>query len=505
MNRWFAAVFLAVTVLGVALRAPELTFRPLHNDEGVNAMKFRGLYVNNIYRYDPNEFHGPTLPYFTLPFAWLGGARDFNDETPAMFRAVPVAFGVGLIILLWALADDLGRKQTLWAALFTAISPAMTYYSRDYIHETLLTFFTALAFITGWRYFQTRRVAWAVASGLGLGLMAATKETFVFALAAMGFALLCEYRKVCLPSGKMIRGAAVIVLVAWVVAALFFTSFLTNREGIVDAVRAYLPWLHRAGGETLHKHPWYFYLQRLFFFHEGAGRLWSESVIGILALIGFFAAQTPLVRVIRYYTLVLTVIYCALPYKTPWCLLGFYQGMILLAGIGAVAVLEACRQPWSKRLVMGLLAAGCGQLIFQSCLANFGTPDGTLLCADPRNPYVYAQTSPDIARLMDTVEGLARVSPQKYDTVVEVMAPESYWPLPWYLRRFPKVGYWDKIPSQPLAPIMIVSSALDAKFDERPDKTHLMAGYFKLRPDVFMELYVSVDLWTRYVQSGAPP
>ncbi len=39
----------------------------MHNDEGVNAMKFRALYVNNNYKYDPNEFHGPTLPYLTLP------------------------------------------------------------------------------------------------------------------------------------------------------------------------------------------------------------------------------------------------------------------------------------------------------------------------------------------------------------------------------------------------------------------------------------------------------
>ena len=56
-------------------------------------------------------------------------------------------------------------------------------------------------------------------------------------------------------------------------------------------------------------------------------------------------------------------------------------------------------------------------------------------------------------------------------------------------------------PSQPLAPIMIVSSRLHAAFDERPEKTHLMAGYFQLRPRVFVELYVAIDLWTEYVKT----
>jgi uncharacterized protein (TIGR03663 family) len=502
MNRWFAAAFVAVIALAVALRAPELTLRPMHNDEGVNAIKFRALYVNHIYKYDPNEFHGPTLPYFTLPSAWLGGARDFNDDSEAMFRAVPVAFGVGLILLLWPLAGDLGRKQTLWAALFTAISPAMAFYSRDYIHEILLTFFTALAFIGGWRYLQTRRLIWACACGLGLGLMAATKETFVFALVAMGLAI-CSVRPKFFPLDRVIlRHAAIGVLIALAVAALFFTSFFTNRAGLLDAARAYLPWLHRAGGASPHIHPWYFYLQRLFFFHEHGGWIWSEGVIGLLAVVGFLTAKTTLPRVIRYYTLFLMLIYSALPYKTPWCLLGFYHGMILLAGIGAIAAWEACRPMWSRWVMLVLLSVGCSQLVFQAWLANFGTYRGTLVCAAPSNPYVYAQTSPDITRLIDMVDGLARVAPQKFDTVVEVMAPESYWPLPWYLRRFQNVGYWDKIPAQPLAPIMIVSSSLGANFDERPEKTHLMAGYFKLRPDVFVELYVSIDLWTRYVQSG---
>jgi hypothetical protein len=89
--------------------------------------------------------------------------------------------------------------------------------------------------------------------------------------------------------------------------------------------------------------------------------------------------------------------------------------------------------------------------------------------------------------------------------VVKVMAPEGdYWPLPWYLRRFKQVGWWDAVPADPFAPVMIVSSKFEAAFDERADKTHLMAGYFQLRPQVFLELYVEINLWRAYIQSRPP-
>ena len=100
-----------------------------------------------------------------------------------------------------------------------------------------------------------------------------------------------------------------------------------------------------------------------------------------------------------------------------------------------------------------LLMVASAQLGWQACRASFP------YCASPGNPYVYAQTSPDILKLVDKIEALARVSPDGHDLVVKVMSDhDSYWPLPWYLRRFTRVGYWNNIPPDPLAPIMIVSS-----------------------------------------------
>ena len=188
MSRWVVAALVLLAVVGLGFRLPQLALRPMHNDEGVNAMKFRALWVDNNYKYDPNEFHGPTLPYFTLPFAFLSGTRDFNQLGEATYRVVPALFGVG-VILLMVLLPDFGRAETLWAAALITISPAMVFYSRYYIHEMLLVFFTALAFFASWRYAGTGKLVWALIAGIGLGLMVATKETFVFAVAALVLAI----------------------------------------------------------------------------------------------------------------------------------------------------------------------------------------------------------------------------------------------------------------------------------------------------------------------------
>jgi uncharacterized protein (TIGR03663 family) len=522
MNRWFVPGFLAVIALALALRLPQLTLRPMHNDEAVNAMKFRALWDDNSYKYDPNEFHGPTLPYFTVASAWLSPSHDFNDFTEATFRRVTVVFGVALVILLLLLTPELGRVETLWASVFAALSPAMVFYSRYYIHEMLLVFFTAATALAWWRRVKSGRFAWCVLAGAGLGLMWATKETFIFAVLSMALAVICAAGWARWRGGPGFDGGArcslksmtVALGIAVAIALLFFSSFLTNPAGVAGAFKTYGPWLHRAGGVSAHAHPWNFYFERLLFYRANGGPIWSEGLIAGLAAVGFAAAlagrwlgpaSVSLVRIIAFYTLWMTLIYSALPYKTPWCLLGFWHGMILLAGVGAAVLMRCCKPRRIKFGLAVLLAAGAANLGCQACQQNFAFDNGGVpYCDSAKTPYTYSQTVPDIYRLLQTVNGLAQVSPAGYGTVIEVMSPDSYWPLPWYLRRFKAVGFWDKIPAQPPAPIMIVSTALHAGFDERPERTHLMAGYFELRPNVFFELYVSADLWAKYIKTLPP-
>jgi uncharacterized protein (TIGR03663 family) len=510
MNRWGALAILLAFAGALGFRLPRLDTRPLHNDEAVNAFTATDLWQRGRYHYDPNEYHGPTLHYASVPFFQLSGARGPDDLSDRTLRLAPVTFGAALVLLLLLFTDGLGRHALAWSALFLAISPAMVFYSRYFIHEMLLVFFTALLLGAGWRYTQSRSPGWAITAGAALGLMFATKETFVITVAAIAIAgVAAAYWTAPKPANLRNLIAALskthlflAVIAASAVWLLFFSSFFTNFAGLLDSVRTYFPWLKRAAGHSPHLHPWYFYLQRLAWFHPAKGPAWSEALILVLAVIGgtiSLRGSRPLPRFLAVYTIVLTAIYSAISYKTPWCLLSFFYGMILLAGIGAAALLEHFRSRALKFAIAAAILAFTAQLAWQSWRASF------VYSADRRNPYVYAQTGPDLLNLVQRAEGLARVSPAGFDTTVKVMAPQSdYWPLPWYLRRFKHVGWYETLPADPFAPIMIVSSKLEAQLDAKSQRKWIMAGITELRPGRFFELYVELELWKKYVEILPP-
>ena len=108
MRYWLAVS--AVLILAIALRISRLDIRPMHGDEAVHAYRFGQLLEANNYRYDPNEFHGPTLNYFTLVPALLSGQHTYASLTEITLRIVPVFFG--LILVLHAFASDGWSWQT---------------------------------------------------------------------------------------------------------------------------------------------------------------------------------------------------------------------------------------------------------------------------------------------------------------------------------------------------------------------------------------------------------
>ncbi len=526
MNRWSGLALLLALAAALALRCPHLGIRPLHNDEGVNATKLAALWEKGDYQYDPHEYHGPTLYYFSLPVLWFSPAKTAADLTDGTFRVVTVAFGAGLILLLLLLRDGLGRAATAWAAIFLAVSPAMVFYSRYFIHEMLLVFFSLLALAAGWRYSRSRKPGWAALVGVALGLMWATKETFVLSVVALFVALLAtriwnqwrDRRIRPAPDSAPQRAART----RWTPAArhvgialgagglvwlLFFSSFFTHGAGLLDSISTYLPWMNRARGASPHIHPWNFYFERLLWFHPTKSPVWSEALIALLALVGAGAAfcsnvnlvtRPGLARFLVFYTGTLTVLYTFIAYKTPWCLLNFWLGAILLAGIGAAALLKLCHTRVTRILLGALLGVGVLHLTAQAWLLSQS------FATDLRNPYVYAQTTHGARELVARVHALAHVAPDGLDTVVKVIAPESYWPLPWYLRAFKHIGWYDQLPPEPYAPIILASASLDARLDDRSGKAYIMTGIYELRPNVFLELYVERGLWEKFVATLPP-
>ncbi len=510
-HRLIAVWILLATAGALTMRLPGLDRRPMHGDEAVHAIKFGGLWQSGAYHYDPEEYHGPTLYYLTLPLVWISGADDLGQTDARVFRLLPVLFGAGLILLLLLFVDGWGKAQTGCAAALIAVSPAMVFYSRYYIQETLLVFFTFLVIVAGWRYVVTKRAVWAIAAGVGAGLMHATKETSIIAFGSLLAALVLTAWWIRKGGGATSYRSylRVPVLIGAVVAAalassLLFSSFFTHPEGVIDAWRAYPTYFERAGGSGLHDHPWYYYFRLLLYTHYAPGPSWSEALILGLALIGAVVAvrgggsndtNTALLRFVTIYTVILALIYSTIPYKTPWCMLGFLHGMILLAGVGAVALVRILRFRSVQVVGAAVLIAACVQLGWQAHRGN------TRFCADPRNPYVYAHPVNDAVRLAERIEQLAALHQDRDRMVVYVLGGD-YWPLPWYLRRLQHVGYWEQFPEELDAPVLVATTDVSAELDERLREPYV-SSFYGLRPDVALTLYVERTLWDEFLRGRA--
>ena len=124
-----------------------------------------------------------------------------------------------------------------------------------------------------------------------------------------------------------------------------------------------------------------------------------------------------------------------------------------------------------------------------------------MYAADPRNPYVYSQTVPDAVRMAARIRALSALHPDRDGILVRVIAPpHEQWPLPWYLRAMPNVGYWNDVKDVPelSGPVIVASSEnterLDAALGDR-----YVSEFFGVRPEVLLTLYVERGLWDRFL------
>lgn len=511
----YLALLAAVLAVGAFFRLHQLDWRPLHGDEANQAVKTGILYDKGTYIYDPHEHHGPTLYYMALPFLKLSGAASFKDTQITAYRLVPAFCGILLLAVTMACGQGLGAWAGFWAALLLAVSHGMAYYSRYYIQEMPLILFTWSAVFAGWRFIRSPGYGWALLFGLLAGLMHATKETSLPIFMAMGGALFlawawdraerrdpprwAEIRS--LPWKPLLAAAAL----AAVVSVTFFTSFFTHARGPLDSVLTYATYLKRAegtGSTGIHDHPWHYYLSLLAWHWKMAGPKWTEAPVLVLALFGAVAAVWPKkspeedkrpIRFLLFFTLAMTVGFSLIPYKSPWNMLVFYQGMILLAGCGAAALVRAARWKPFQAALAALFLAGAAFMANQSWLGNFKYP------ADVRNPYVYAHTSTAALRLVDRVHQIAAVHPEGNRMIVRIIRPGGdYWPLPWYFRDLERVGYHVGFPATPDAAIIISGPELNDLLKE-----HLKDDYFvescALRPGVSLQVRIRRDLWDKFM------
>ncbi|MFO7732042.1 MAG: TIGR03663 family protein, partial [Candidatus Aminicenantes bacterium] len=299
-GRLFRGLFLGAVLGALLFRVAGLDLRPMHHDEANQAVKFGELLEQGEYRYDPRDHHGPSLYYLTLPAARAAGQETLAGLRETTLRLVPALFGAGIVALILLFAGGLSRPAALSAAALIAVSPAMTYYSRFYIQETLLVFFLAGLVASGWRYSRARSAFWALAAGFCAGMMIATKETCLILFGAMAAALgisrlLAAFERSVWPAAGApgrppLLHALLFLAAAAAAAVVLLTSFFSHPAGLTDAVRAVGTYLGRAGEIGVHAHPWSYYLGMLAYSRFGQGPVWSEGLVLVLAVVGGLAA-----------------------------------------------------------------------------------------------------------------------------------------------------------------------------------------------------------------------
>ena len=188
-------------------------------------------------------------------------------------------------------------------------------------------------------------------------------------------------------------------------------------------------------------------------------------------------------------------------------MLNFFHGMILLAGVGAVTLVKLSSRVSVRAIVILLLITASAHLAWQGGRAAYKYH------ADPCNPYVYAHTTTDIFSMVKRIEDIADVCEDGRDIQIHVICPDAdYWPLPWYLRAFSKVGYWDHVTDDVTAAAVIIASPefeqpLLTKLYQLPPPGQkklyvpLFDSYLQLRPHLELRGYVTNDLWDKFKQS----
>jgi len=477
----------AVLLASAALRLPLLDRRPMHADEAILVDKLGTLLSTGTWPYDPREYHGPVLACLAWIPAHLAGRTTYSSLTETTLRIVPAVAGILLAVSPLLLAPAIGSTAAFASASLVAVSPALVYYSRDFIPEMPLALWTAL-FLAA---LSRCGVRWGLAAGAAAGLMVATKETAWLALASAAAAHALIFRR--RPSWR----DALAFLAA---AAAVISLFLASPWKWAVLAKSGLAYVQKGFGNEWHLHPWYTYFAWIAGWHYSL----SEAPLLILALAGVLVARqtkSPFVRFLAVYSIALAAIYSAVPYKTPWCAVSIVYALGLLAGIGIAAL----HSRWPAA-AMFLSAAVVGILAWQAWTA------AVPYSADPRNPWVYAQTGPGVFTIRDRIEEFVRDAPEGRRLPIDVYSTENLWPLPWYFRTYPNVRWFREVSIHGSAgPIALLSPNLEPDLirklyegpspGERELYVNLFPAYVELRPQVEVRGYVAKSLWDRWERS----
>ena len=516
---------LSIMTVAAILRLYDLALVPFHHDEGVNGNFLVGLVRQGSYHYDPANYHGPTLYYFSAFIPWIlrflfGEATQNNyGLNTVTVRAVPALFGLATIWLVLLLRRRIGTVGTLCAGALLAVSPGAVYLSRYFIHETLFVFFTLGVVVAGLKYYESANILYLLLASVSAALLFATKETAVISAAVLAIALTTThlYRwlwnslfrehpqnrkqrksarrlttsqmsaKERLGGGKKLVVLGLLAIAVFVgVNILFYSSFFTNYpKGVYDAVKTFEFWTKT--GKEMHVHPFSTYFWWL---------LRQEPPLIFLGTVGATLVVWKPANAFALFSALwafgLLTAYSLIGYKTPWLVLNFLVPLALISGYALQVIYE-----WGLgeiRLIIAVMLMALAISGYKTIDLNFFNYDN-----DAQSyVYVYAHTRREMLALVDEIEKIAERNKLGTKTGITIVSPD-YWPLPWYFRDYTGVGYHGRMTSS-VEPVIIANenqgAEVQATFGDRYQQVQSSfnsAGSYPLRPGVNLLLYVRRD------------
>ena len=456
----FERILLSIFLITIFLRFWQLDLKLLHHDEAIHSWFSYELLTKGSWAYDPS-YHGPFLYYVTAGMFSLFGDSDF------VARLLPALFGALLIPLVYCIyrIGYIDKRQTIFAALFLALSPDMVYFSRFLRHDIFMLFFTLLLLVAVLYYFEFGKTRYAIIAALAMaGGLSCKEEMPVIILIFASFFLYSLWRKkIKLPPDwryDLLIGFFIVIGIMSVMYSAFGAHIETligqnlqlNTTGWYRAVEHWTE-MHnqqRLGG------PWFFYIP-FYLLYELP--IFILAIIGTIQFVGkdihpslfikqiqyriqyrgsdipiseLAAVSTQQLKIQKreysksdeffgfcvYWMILIMAFYAVVGEKVPWLIIPQLLPMCFVA---------VYKLNWQK---MVFAIAGCLFLILITWHVAF-------IPADINEPIVQVQNSEDLRDVMRLIDASDHV----------VIASKNYWPLPWYYRgdRWNKIKFYGDI------------------------------------------------------------
>jgi uncharacterized protein (TIGR03663 family) len=431
---WIPIIFILATVLRVLF----LDTKPAHFDEGVNGWFVEQIKANGKFDYNPENFHGPLYFYLLFLFDIVLGSEVY------VHRLVAALCSLGAMYVFYKSLDIWSETKSNLSLFAIAVSPALVFYARYSIHESLLLLGFSL-WLYGWVHLLSKnnqKSLWLLA--FGFLIMALTKETFIVFVINSGIAYVVVRFLQRKPIGgdyanlKNLTYPLVMVVVGIV---FFFSELFTSFNEVKEFFTAFSIWKDTGFKHTGHEKSFYYWLHLLFRY---------EWLFLVGLLLSFQAIKTKNIKMqfVAVYAFGNILAFSLIAYKTPWCIL-------------ALLLPYAYFLQTSKKWLLTSLWLIALAMLGNTLRLNFKD------YANPKEMYVYVQTSPKMKEVVDPLRAWVKNDPRNRN-VLFLIQTSSEWPLPWLLKDFLSTSYTPTLPSDwERYDLLIVSKNVQARLGDK--------------------------------------